>query len=369
MPKPLRRVVKLLLFAFIVQYLVLPQINGTRKAIDVLGTVRVTYLIAGLGLEVAAIVTYALLTRAVLPRQGSPSLLTLLRIQLTTLAVSHVVPGGAAAGSPLGYRLLTGAGVQGPDAGFALATQGLGSAVVLNAVLWLALVVSIPLYGFNPLYITAAVVGVVAIGGFSVLIVFLTRGEERSARLLEALASHVPFVDSSAVSGLVHRLASRIRELGTDQRLLVRAGGWAAANWLLDAASLWVFVAAYGHRVSPVGLLVAFGLANVLAAIPLTPGGLGVVEAVLTSTLVGFGTPSSIAIIGVATYRLVNFWLPIPIGALAYVSLQVDPGDSDEGVRRARRDRRARSFQRFLESVTGAGSGDGESHGAAGEGG
>ncbi len=171
------------------------------------------------------------------------------------------------------------------------------------------------------------------------------------------------------MSRLVHRLASRIRELGTDPQLLVRAGGWAAANWLLDAASLWVFIAAYGHQVSPVALLVAFGLANVLAAIPLTPGGLGVVEAVLTSTLVGFGTPSTIAIIGVATYRLVNFWLPIPIGALAYVSLQVDPGDPDEDVRRARRDRRAKSFQRFLESVTGTGAANGEGNGAGEHGG
>ena len=49
--------------------------------------------------------------------------------------------------------------------------------------------------------------------------------------------------------------------------------GWAAANWLLDAASLWVFVAAFGHVISPVDLLTAYGLANILAAMPITPGG------------------------------------------------------------------------------------------------
>ncbi len=108
--------------------------------------------------------------------------------------------------------------------------------------------------------------------------------------------------------------------LGADRPLLARAGAWAAANWLLDAASLWVFVAAPGHRVAIDGLIVAFGLANVLAAIPITPGGLGVVEVVLTSTLVGFGTPRGIAVLGVITYRLVNFWIPIPVGALTYLS-------------------------------------------------
>ena len=56
----------------------------------------------------------------------------LFRIQLSTKALSSIVPGGSAAGSALAYRLMTLSGVNGPDAGFALATAGLGSAVVLN---------------------------------------------------------------------------------------------------------------------------------------------------------------------------------------------------------------------------------------------
>ena len=70
----------------------------------------------------------------------------------------------------------------------------------------------------------------------------------------------------------------------------------------------------------------SYALANVLAAIPLTPGGLGLVEGVLSSALVGFGSPSGVAILGVLAWRLVNFWLPIPVGALAYLSLRVEPG-------------------------------------------
>ena len=61
------------------------------------------------------------------------------RIQMSTKALSSIVPGGSAAGSALGYRLLTLSGVSGPDAGFALATAGLGSAVVLNLIFWIAL--------------------------------------------------------------------------------------------------------------------------------------------------------------------------------------------------------------------------------------
>jgi uncharacterized protein (TIRG00374 family) len=320
----LRRVALVLLGLIIVEYLVLPQIAGARQAIDLLGKVNPAWLLAGVGLEALAIVAYAQLTRSLIPPEERPSLWSTVRMTLSTLGVSHVVPGGTAVGASLGYRLLTEADVRPTDAGFALATQGLGSAVVLNALLWLGLVVSIPLRGFNPLYLTAAGLGALLLGGLAIAVLMLTRGEERAARVICSAAEHIPFVNGDAVSRTLSRVATRLRELAADRRLLARSTGWASLNWLLDAASLWVFLAAFGHRIGPDGLLVAYGLANVLAAIPVTPGGLGVVEAVLTSMLVAFGAPRGEAILGVISYRLVNFWLPIPLGGLAYVSLRVD---------------------------------------------
>ena len=324
-PRSLRRVVLGLVLVLVLEYLVLPQIAGARRSLGLLSDVNLVYVLAGFGLVGASLVAYAQLTRGVLPRDTAPSLWTVIRIQLSTLAISHVVPGGAAAGGSLGFRLLTKAGVAGPDAGFALATQSIGSAVVLNAILWVGLAVSIPLRGFNPLYVTAAIVGVVLVGGFSLLVGALLRGEERAARALRAIARRLPLLDEEKVHALVHRLAIRLRTLSADRRLMLRTVGWAGANWLLDAAALWVFLLAFGYRAPIDGLVVAYGLANVLAAIPITPGGLGVVEAVLTATLVGFGAPRGVAVLGVISYRLVNFWLPIPFGAGAYLSLRLQP--------------------------------------------
>jgi uncharacterized protein (TIRG00374 family) len=320
-----RRTLTVLLFFLVAEYLILPQIAGVRKSLSLLANANLGFILAGVLLEAAAIVAYAQLTRDVLPRHDRPGLWTVLRIDLATLSVSHLVPGGAAAGGTLGYRLLEQAGVQGGDAAFALATQGVGSALVLNLLLWVALLISIPLRGFDPLYGTAAIAGAVLIGGFGLLVLLLTKGESRAARILRAIARRVPFLKEETVHLLVHRLAARLRTLLGDRRLLISAVGWAAANWLLDAGSLWVFVWAFGQRAGIDALLVSYGLANVLAAIPLTPGGLGVVEAVLTSSLVGFGTPRAVAILGVISWRLVNFWLPIPIGGLAYLSLRGEP--------------------------------------------
>jgi uncharacterized protein (TIRG00374 family) len=281
-------------------------------------------LLAGVGLEVAALLCYAQLTRTVLPSQRTLSLFTVLRIQMTTLSISHCAPGGSATGTALGFRLMTQAGVAPSDVGFALATQGIGSAVVLNVVLWIALIISIPVWGFSAVYLLAAVVGVVLLAGSACLVFVFTRNEERVGAALERRTRRIPFVDGRALRSSYSRVAARLRQFEQQRGLLMRAGLWAGANWLLDAASLAVFVGAFGHWVNPDGLLVAFGLANVLAVLPITPGGLGVVEATLTSILVGFGTPRGPATLGVIAYRLINFWLPIPLGGLSYLSLQVD---------------------------------------------
>ena len=273
-------------------------------------------------MEIGALLAYVRLTAALLP-SVRPGLGRLFRIQLSTLAVSHVLPGGSAAGSGIGLDLLRDAGVAPADAGFALATQGLGSAVVLNALLWLGLVVSIPLRGFDPLYGTAALIGAFILGLFFTLIVLLTRGEARAAAVMRGIATRLPFLDEDVVDRGVHHVADRLRTLGGDPPLVTRAVGWATANWLLDAAALWACLAAFGGRVAPDGLIVAYGLANVVAALPITPGGVGIMEAVLTTSLVGFGLTRGVAILGVLVWRLLSFWLPIPAGGAAYLSLKL----------------------------------------------
>ena len=326
-PRPLRHGITLFVLLVFVEYVLVPSFlhSKARSSLSQLGRVNFLWFFAGLALEAGALVAYARLTKAVLPKDG-PSLSRVLRIDLSTLAVSHVIPGGTAGGTGLGYRLLTSSGVSGPDTGFALATQGIGSAVVLNAMLWVALVISIPLHGFNSAYVTVAIVGAVLLAAFAILVLAFTRGEAHAIRALRAVARRVPWVTEDQMETLVQRLATRLRTLGSDRHLLKDAVLWAAANWLLDAASLWAFVAAYGHITKPIDLFVAYGVANVLAAVPLTPGGLGIVEAVAATSLTGFGVPAAIAWLGVISWRLFNFWLPIPVGAGAYLSLRVRRG-------------------------------------------
>lgn len=324
--KHLKRTASVVAFLLVFNHLVLPQLGGARRAAHLLSRVNPLLLVLALALELLAFAAYSRFTRATLPADAPVSRLTLFRIQLSTKAVTNLLPGGSAAGGALGYRLLTEAGVARPAAGFTLATVGLGSAVVLNLLLWLALLISIPVNGFNPAYGSAALVGLLLLGAFGGLVVLLMRGRNQAERVIRAIARPLPFVEEDAAARVLNQIAARLRELASDPPLVRRTIGWSLCFWLLDASSLWVFIRAFGSTVGAVELIVAFGLAYVLAAIPITPGGLGVVEAVLISTLLGFGLDRGTATISVVTYRLAAFWLPIPLGALAYGSLKVGPG-------------------------------------------
>ena len=105
----------------------------------------------------------------------------------------------------------------------------------------------------------------------------------------------------------------------------LRALAYAAANRMLDYAALVASLYAVGARARPSMVLLAYVIALGLALIPLTPGGLGFVEAGLTTILVLAGVSADQAVLGTLLYRLISFWLPIPIGALAWAGWRLHP--------------------------------------------
>jgi hypothetical protein len=324
-PRRFRFTLKLLAFAAVIYYFVIPMIPRFTNAASELRRVEPVLLFIGLALECVALYCYAPLMKAALGDAGEPlSHWRLFRIQMSTRALSSIVPGGSAASSALGYRLMTLSGVTGPDAGFALATVGLGSAVVLNMILWFALIVSIPIRGVNAFYGSAALAGVIVMGLAAALVFGLMEGQGRSERIIRWIARSIR-VDDDKAAAVLHRVAERLEQLLSDKTLLGRVAFWAALNWLFDAAALWVFLRAFNITMDVDALIIAFGIANVVAAVPITPGGLGYVDAGYVAMLTGFGAVARRATLGVASYRFAQFFFPIVLGGLMYLSLRVGP--------------------------------------------
>src|SRR5487761_918382 len=220
-PRPLRRGIILFVLLLVIEYLVIPELVGASKDLSLLGRVNIGWMIGGLVLEAASLFCYGLLTRVLLPAEGRPSLSRLFRIDLAAAAVAHVIPAGTVGSAGIGYRLFTAEGVPGVDAGVMMAAKGLGSTVVLNVLLWLSLVISIPLAGFHPIYVTVAIIGAVAIAAIAALAIGLTRGAGRASRILRAVGARIPGVGEDRLEQVILGASTSLSALARDRNVMI----------------------------------------------------------------------------------------------------------------------------------------------------
>ena len=96
---------------------------------------------------------------------------------------------------------------------------------------------------------------------------------------------------------------------------------WRRGYWIADCGCLTFAFLAVGSPVPWQGLLLAYCAAQLAVNLPITPGGLGVVEGSLTVALVAFGGGRAPTVAAVLLYRVLSFWIPLPTGAGCYVVL------------------------------------------------
>jgi uncharacterized membrane protein YbhN (UPF0104 family) len=137
------------------------------------------------------------------------------------------------------------------------------------------------------------------------------------------LVKHVrPGIDPAKAGQTSARLASLARTALTGRAFAVRFV-FASGDLLFDLLSLDLVFLALRYQPGFGPLAVAYAAANIASAIPLTPGGLGVIEVTLVAITVGFGAPRATAVLAVLGYRIVNYWLPLGPGSVAYIRLRL----------------------------------------------
>ncbi len=107
-------------------------------------------------------------------------------------------------------------------------------------------------------------------------------------------------------------------------RLWLACFGAAALNWALDSVVLIMGLLTVGAPVPWKGILISYAAAQILVELPITPGGLGLVEGGLVEVLIRFHVPASLATAGTLVYRAVSYWLLLLVGwsAALYLTLR-----------------------------------------------
>ncbi len=122
-------------------------------------------------------------------------------------------------------------------------------------------------------------------------------------------------------SELVSSWAAELKSVNPSRRVWMRSTVMGLSNWLADLSCLAMSFLAVGVGVPWRGLLLAYGAGQLASIMPITPGGLGAVEGSITVALVTFGGGAESTVAAVLLYRMVSFWLVLPVGWMSWGTL------------------------------------------------
>jgi putative heme transporter len=247
--------------------------------------------------EAASLGAYALIVRKLLGFGNVPARLRgLLRATVGGIAMSASLPGGQAASAAYWYRQLRREGADGGLAALAMIGSMIAGVLSLAGVLVIGVALA---GGHGPL--AAARVPILA-AGIALLVAHLIlrrRIGRASAWFARRFAPSLP------------------HDVAASPRSILAIGGLAYANWLFDCVCLSAALAAVHASVPVRSIVLTYAIAQLVASVPLLPGGGGTVEISLALGFAAFGHTSGHVVAGVILFRLISCWGLVPVGWLA----------------------------------------------------
>ncbi len=260
-----------------------------------------------------------------------------LAVVLAANSLSQTMPGGQVLAPAFTYRETRKWGatpvvaswqvvMSGLLAGVGLAVLGFGGAVLAGA-------------KTNPFSLMFSIVGFVAVA--LVLQYLATHPESLQSTGERVLGWYNHLRNKPEDSGLerFNEVLEQLRAVQLTRRDTTIAFGWSLFNWVTDIACLMFACWAVGVHPSISGVMVAYAAGKAVGtAVPLLPGGIGVVDAVLVPALTTAGMPAADALTAVLVYRIVSYVLIAAVGWVVILA-KFRTGIRDKGELEATYDR------------------------------
>jgi putative heme transporter len=305
----------------IVGIVVLVLLFGKRAELEAasrqLRHVSLGWLAAAIAAQASSLWCFAYLQRQVLDLAGSSLRLgPLYALSLANDAIANSVPGEPAVSSAYRYRFYRRRGATAASAGWTIFTVLVGQAIGMSVLLLLGVVIALAAST------SAGSAGIAVIG----LVIIVLAGavlirRDLVLRMVGALVRASRRVTGHPHDDLVARIEgtlARMREIPLSARSTAAVVAVATAVWGLDFVCLACTFGAMHAAIPLDGVLLAYGVAQVLDTLPIVPGGLGIVEGSLAVILTAYGTSHASALSVALTYRLISFWLVIAIGWITF---------------------------------------------------
>ena len=310
-------------------YLLLPRLVDTEETIALIGGADYALLVLALLLEVVALLGYANLTRFVLRVLDIRMRLhEVLSITVGSLAVSHLLSAGGVGGWVVTYNALRRRDVPHGLVFVAIAAQQFFNYIVLWSLFAAALVYLIFARGqsVGHYFVAITLIGLLLwLSGYGIYLYNHRTTMRRRVGQVAAFANRFrkarPITPATIDEWLDHLFAG-MRSMSTHRGAKRLALTYSVVFWAFDMLCLYLTFRAFGHHVGFTPLVISYVVAYAVGTLTPTPGGLGAVETLMITMFIGFGVPSAEATIVVLSYRLINFWLPVPPGLVSYAFIR-----------------------------------------------
>ena len=298
---------------------VLPRIANYGDVWDAVRDLTGRQLAVLAGATLLNLVTFAPPWQAALPGLG---FLRAFVLTQTSTAATYLAPGGAAVGIATSYAMLRAWGFRGSRIGLAAAILGAWNQFALLTFPVVGLALLTLTHEQNPLLETVALIGLaVFVGAVSVFAAGLSTNR-LARRLGDALARIANRVLRVVGKGPVGWSGESLVALRIDALDLL-GRRWHVLTLTVIVGQLTVFVlfltclrtlGVPSAEVSVIEAFASWALVRLLGSLPITPGGIGVVEVGLTGALVGFGGDNAEVVAAVLVFRFLTIFPTLALG-------------------------------------------------------
>ena len=322
-------------------YFVFPRIVGVTDTVDKLGEATWYWVVAAVAFNAVSFLAYTTLFRGVLggrdaddEMRGRLDMRASYQITMAGFAATTLFSAAGAGGVALTYWALRKAGMERRRAAcrmvafmVLLYTVYLGSLVVFGVLLRTGV-----LSGHRP--VAGTVIPAAIAGGALAIIGLIALIPEDFERRLKGMSRYhrlrkVATAPATLATG-VRTAIAYMRHPWRSANAIAGALGW----WAGNIGILWASFHAFGVNV-PFGVVVqGYFLGMVANLAPSPAAGVGTVDAGLIGAFVLFGIPAETVFPAILVFRLVGFWVPIPVGVWAFIQLRRTVGrwsEEDEG--------------------------------------
>jgi hypothetical protein len=299
-------------------------LNGRRGelvgASGELGRLHLVWLLAAIVAEIVSFVAFGAVQLRLLQTGAVRIGLTdATAISLAAGAIADSLPAGPAFASVYAFRIYRRRGADDVVASWTLV--GTFVAEMLTLVLIAAVGVVLAAKEGASYDLIGVIVFLVALSTLAGYLVLQRTALARIAVLVLRASRRVVRRPRRDPAEIVHEVLERMQAVRLSPSDVFAILIASAANWLFDCGALTFSFLAVGAPIPWRALLLTYGAAQLAANLPITPGGLGIVEGTLTIALVAFGGAEQSTVAAVLCYRIVSFWGYLPVGWLTWCAM------------------------------------------------